>query len=97
MTDLILAVKKEYFDAIKSGEKTEEFRLFNAYWIKRLNNPAKVYSRVIITLGYPKKGDPHRTLVFPYQGWTKKAITHKHFGAEPVDVFAITLSKTPRN
>ena len=32
MTDLVLPLKSEYFDAIKDGTKAEEFRLCNAYW-----------------------------------------------------------------
>ena len=33
---LQLALKAEYFDAIRAGAKTEEYRLDNAYWQKRL-------------------------------------------------------------
>lgn len=33
---LKLTVKKEWFDLIKSGEKTEEYREFKDYWCKRL-------------------------------------------------------------
>jgi hypothetical protein len=90
MPDLILAVKKEYFDAIKSGEKTEEYRLQNDFWCKRLEN--RTFDRVIITLGYPKKGDTDRTLVFPFVGMVSKKITHVHFGPEPIWVFAIQLT-----
>lgn len=95
MTDLILAVKGEYFDQIKSGEKTEEYREFNAYWIKRLNGRVRPYDRVIITRGYPKRDDKEKRIVFPYVGWQKKTITHKHFGDRPVEVFAIKLTNTP--
>ena len=35
---LILPIKKEWFDKIKSGEKTEEYREIKPYWIKRLVN-----------------------------------------------------------
>lgn len=38
MANLQLAVKGEYFDAMIRGEKTEEYRLFNDYWKKRLIN-----------------------------------------------------------
>lgn len=33
---LKLTVKKEWFDLIKSGKKTEEYREFKKYWIDRL-------------------------------------------------------------
>lgn len=95
MTDLILAVKKEYFDQIKSGEKTEEYRSFNAYWIKRLNGRVIPYRNIVITLGYPSRSDSSRRIIFPYVGWEKKTITHKHFGSDPVEVFAIKLTNNP--
>jgi len=93
MSDLRLAVKQIYFDQIKSGEKTEEYRLDNEYWQKRLSKGP--FRNVIITAGYPKKGDTERTLVFPYVGWTRKCITHDHFGGVLVSVFAIILTKNP--
>ncbi len=96
MTDLILAVKREYFEAIKSGEKTEEYRLLNDYWKNRLVGRGQHFNRLIITCGYPKKDDHEKRLVFPYVGWEKKTITHKHFGSSPVDVFAIKLTTNPR-
>lgn len=36
MAKLVLPLKAEYFDAIRDGTKTEEYRLANDYWIKRL-------------------------------------------------------------
>lgn len=33
---LILPLKKKWFDMIKSGEKKEEYREINEYWIRRL-------------------------------------------------------------
>ncbi|EIH7582098.1 TPA: ASCH domain-containing protein, partial [Escherichia coli] len=50
MANLQLAVKGEYFDAMIRGEKTEEYRLCNDYWNKRLVN--RKYYRLIITKGY---------------------------------------------
>ncbi|MBU3842402.1 MAG: hypothetical protein IAA47_05395 [Candidatus Fusobacterium pullicola] len=52
MRILKLAVKKKYFNEIKQGTKTEEYRLVKKYWGKRL---LKEYDEVHITLGYPKK------------------------------------------
>lgn len=53
---LDLVVKGEWFDKIKSGEKTHEYRLANTYWYTRINNlarPAKVRFR----RGYAKNAD----------------------------------------
>lgn len=35
---LVFNLKKEWFEKIKSGEKTTEYRLLKPYWIKRINN-----------------------------------------------------------
>lgn len=35
---LHLTLKKKWFDMILSGEKTEEYREFKDYWLKRLTN-----------------------------------------------------------
>ncbi|EIF9762887.1 ASCH domain-containing protein, partial [Escherichia coli] len=52
MANLQLAVNGEYFDQMKSGEKTEEYRLCNDYWNKRIM--FREYDRLIITKGYPR-------------------------------------------
>ena len=72
--DLILPLKGEYFDAIKAGTKTEEFRLCTLYWKKRIEG--RLYKNVILTRGYPKRTDTERRLVFPWKGWTMRVITH---------------------
>lgn len=87
---LQLAVKGEYFDAMKSGEKTEEYRLVNAYWGKRLLG--RDYDRLVITRGYPNKDDASRRIDVPYDGFEIKTITHPHFGSEPVKVYAIKVN-----
>nr|DAH88146.1 MAG TPA: protein of unknown function (DUF3850) [Caudoviricetes sp.] len=98
MANLQLAVKGEYFDAMIRGEKTEEYRLFNDYWKRRLINfkdsgqIGRKYERLIITKGYPKKDDKSRRIDIPYDGWTVKTITHPHFGPDPVKVFAIKVN-----
>lgn len=91
MGDLQLAVKREYFEQIKSGDKKHEYRLRNAYWAKRL--VGREYNEVVITLGYLKRGDTERTLVFPYRGFFRTTITHNHFGEQSVDVYAIILEQ----
>lgn len=88
---LHLNLKKEYFEAIKNGDKTEEYRVFNDFWKKRLLN--RRYDKILIKCGYPKKDDMSKILEFPYQGWSIKTIKHKHFGEQKTKVFAIKLNK----
>lgn len=96
---LQLALKAKYFDAIRSGEKTEEYRLDNEFWQKRLiiggtrGILARSFDGIVITKGYPKRGDPERTMEFPWRGWERKTITHPHFGSDPVSVFAIRVGR----
>ncbi|EJM1499106.1 ASCH domain-containing protein [Escherichia coli] len=94
MANLQLAVNGEYFDQMKAGEKTEEYRLVNPYWIKRLmaGFNQREYDRLIITRGYPRKDDVDRRIDIPYDGYEVKVITHPHFGPEPVKVFAIRVN-----
>ncbi len=101
MSKLHLALKAEYFDAIEAGTKPEEYRLANAYWTKRLNYDGKShlwprsFSGIVLTKGYPKDGDQERTIELPWRGFTRKTITHPHFGPDPVEVFAIDVRYTP--
>lgn len=92
MKDIIFNLKKEYFEAIKSGVKKEEYRIVKDFWIKRLKN--KNYNMVIIKLGYPKKGENNedKVLYFKWEGYEIKDLTHKEFGEQPVQVFAIKLN-----
>ncbi|MDE9572657.1 ASCH domain-containing protein [Citrobacter portucalensis] len=90
MANLQLAVNGEYFDQMKSGEKKFEYRLLNDYWRKRLVN--REYDRLIITRGYPRAGDSDRRIDVPYQGYKVQSIIHKHFGPDPVNVFAIKVN-----
>lgn len=88
--DLILNLKKEYFEEILSGVKKEEYREIKEYWNKRLN---KTYDKVIIKCGYPKKGDTSKEIYFQWNGYVKKKIKHKHFGDKEIEVYAIQLNK----
>jgi hypothetical protein len=92
MADLTLHVKRKYFEQIASGEKGEEYRLATPYWKKRLEG--REYERVVICLGYPKRDDTSRRLVFPWRGAERKTIVHPHphFGDAPVDVYAVRLT-----
>lgn len=92
MTDtLTLPIKSEYFDAIKSGEKVEEYRLRTDYWRKRLIG--KSYEWIILTKGYPKRVDQDRRLAVRWNGYRETTLTHPHFGPDPVEVFAIDVSQ----
>lgn len=87
--DLVLPLKGEYFDQIKAGTKTEEYRLVNDYWRARLY--LKKFDRIVLMRGYPKRDDVERRMVLPWKGYRVTEITHPHFGPEPVNVFAIDV------
>ena len=94
MADLTIPVKGIYFDQMLRGEKTEEYRLRNDYWKTRLWG--RHYDNLILTRGYPKGGgvDFVTRLKVPYLGYQETEITHEHFGASPVKVFAILVRPT---
>ena len=87
--NLQLALNSQYFDEIKSGDKVEEYRLCTDYWKKRL--VGRNYDYLILTKGYPKKNDVSRKMHFQYDGYEIKEITHPHFGAFSVLVYAIKI------
>jgi len=89
MSDLVLPIKALYFNQIKAGTKTEEFRLVTPYWRRRLEY--RTYDRIVLTLGYPKRDDHERRLIRTWRGYRVTTITHPHFGPEPVQVFAINV------
>jgi hypothetical protein len=92
MTVLILFVKKKYFDQIKSGEKTEEYREIKGYWTKRICG--KVIEKIFICGGsHAEKRTAENTLEFPWKGYEIKTIAHEFFGENPVLVYAIKLEK----
>ncbi len=95
MTDLVLPVKRVYFEQMRDGTKPFEFRLRTPYWRKRLmvGALARTFDRVVITLGYPKADDHARRLVRPWRGFEVQTITHEHFGPAPVEVFAIRVNE----
>lgn len=86
---LQLAIEGEYFQAILDGDKTEEYRLQNAYWARRLEG--KEFDKLILTWGYPSKTDGKRRIEMPWAGVKKKWMAHKHFGSEAVEVYAIQI------
>lgn len=93
MTDLVLPLKAEYFDAIRDGRKVEEFRERTPYWRRRLEG--RTFDRVVLTKGYPAAGDESRRLVCEWRGYRETTITHPHFGPTPVEVFAIDVAAAP--
>ncbi|ADU98996.1 hypothetical protein [Alicycliphilus denitrificans] len=91
MKTLVLRLKAVYFDAIRDGQKLEEFRERTPYWRQRLEG--RTFDRVVLTKGYPAAGDESRRLVRAWRGYRETTITHPHFGAAPVEVFAIDVSE----
>ena len=90
MRTLQLALKREYFEAIRDGKKLFEYRLYNDYWRKRIEG--KDFDEIVLTLGYPKKTDMSRRITRPWKGYIFPTITHKQFGDKPVKVFAIIVN-----
>lgn len=90
MGKLILPLNGEYFDQIKAGTKPEEFRMTTPYWTKRI--VGKTFDGIVLTRGYPKADDTERRLERPWLGYREAKITHPHFGADEVTVFAINVS-----
>jgi hypothetical protein len=93
---LHLHVKTCYFNEISAGTKTEEYRLANEYWMKRLMVPMeertdrqRYWDAIVIYNAY--KPGPQNQIELPWSGWQMRYITHPHFGPKPVAVFAIKL------
>lgn len=91
MKTLTLPLKREYFEAIRDGSKTEEYRLLKPFWRKRLEG--KSFDRIVLTLAYPAKTDAAHRIERPWRGFTIKTIKHPHFGNTPVEVFAIKVNE----
>jgi hypothetical protein len=93
LRDLIIPVKGIYFDQIVAGTKPHEFRLHTPHWAKRLEG--RTYRHVVMTRGYPKGGGVEGVtrLTRMWRGYDLRTIQHEHFGADPVAVFAIDVSK----
>lgn len=88
---LTLQLKAEYFDAIKDGTKIEEYRLVTDFWRRRLEG--KTFDKIVLTKGYPSILAFDRRITRPWRGLTVKTITHKHFGPDPVEVYAIRVNE----
>ena len=86
---LHLHLKAEYFDQIKSGEKKEEYRLYNSYWKKRLKH--ENYDSIVLYKGYPKATETDKIITLAWRGWVYREIIHPQFGDKEVGVFAIRV------
>jgi hypothetical protein len=86
---LTLVMKGRWFDAIKAGTKTEEFRLCTPYWRRRLIDAQP--DVLMLTRGYARRGDATRRLAFAWHGVRVTTIRHPEFGAKRVRVYAIAL------
>lgn len=89
--NLQLSLKRKWFELTKAGIKTEDYREFSQYWIKRLLNPyPKNYSVGYFTAealieGFTKQGfkqfDTNTlTLGYPSSTDTERIIKFKHAG-----------------
>jgi hypothetical protein len=89
---LNLPVKGIYFDQIRDGTKLHEYRLITDFWRKRIVD--RQYDRIVLTRGYPKGGgiEGQTRLTREWRGYHAETLTHEHFGALPVTVFAIDVS-----
>lgn len=88
---ITLALKGEYFDAIREGSKPEEYRLTSGYWRRRLEG--REYDLVELTRGYPARNDATRRIRRVWRGYRVMSLTHPHFGPDEVEVFAIDVSQ----
>lgn len=97
MGNLTLPIKGEYFDQIRNGEKTEEYRLRTPHWAARIEG--KNFDNVVLTRGYPKGGgvEGETRLTRKWLGFRKMVISHPHFGDGTFAVFAIDVSMPSTN
>ena len=74
---LTFNLKKEWFDKIKSGEKTHEYREIKPYWVKRLDYIKSTLDRKLINghFCYFVSGYPKRSEVDKYMGAIIKSIS----------------------
>lgn len=63
-SDLILPIKKVWFDMILKGEKKEEYREIKPYWTKRFENYFGKYYSFDITPPTPVWNTQKKTIIF---------------------------------
>lgn len=81
-----MTIKKQYFDEIKAGTKTEGYRLVKPHWVNKL--VGKEYTHIIFQNGYSRNAP---RIEAEYLGYEVKNIKHVFFGNEDVSVFALKL------
>lgn len=95
---LYLPLKKEWFEMIASGKKTEEYRLMNDFWTKRICSKAKdgsfecskeKFSYVEFTLGYPKKDDISKRMRFEISAIYPQKGGNPEWGANPDEMYFV--------
>jgi len=86
---LHLHLRFEYFDAVKRGEKTEEFRACTPFNTALLAKAP--FAGIKLYRGYPKDSDHASILNLSWRGYEERIITHPHFANKPTRVFAIKL------
>lgn len=89
MNILTLNLIGEYFHDIREGRKAFEYRLRTDHWRKRLE--AREYEMIKICWGYPRADNADRQFLLPWAGCELQTIQHKHFGPDPVEVYAIRI------
>lgn len=102
---LHLSLKQIWYDLISSGEKLEEYRLINGYWVKRLVEKVysaincvpmvfvKPYTHVELSLGYPKADDWSRRMLFEIESISIGRGNTNWGAPADEDVFKIKLGK----
>ncbi|WP_200882990.1 ASCH domain-containing protein [Cellvibrio mixtus] len=85
--DLILPLKRKWFEQIQQGIKPFEYRLKTEYWRRRLEG--KSYTNVIFTLGYPRRNDETRRIKKPYAGYEIQTVICDEWSNQPQEVYAI--------
>lgn len=105
MSVLHLSLKQIWYDLISSGEKLEEYRLINGYWVKRLVEKVysainrvpmvfvKPYTHVELSLGYPKADDWSRRMLFEIESISIGRGNTNWGAPADEDVFKIKLGK----
>lgn len=95
MKPLFIPLKREYFNAFTSGEKTDELRRYGKRWNERTCAPGRL---VILSLGYGKKNRLGGVIRrFKKQHGTTFGSTYKKaievvFGTLDIDIACIEIT-----
>ena len=107
MKILHLPLKKQWYEMIESGVKTEEYREIKPYWKQRLLKYGNAWGDYGLVMKTYKKGfllfEKYDKVIFSY-GYTKRTMTFEiegisigkgnpNWGAPEEEVFIIKLGK----